>query len=241
MRTQAPKALVLFDIDGTLVRRAGPHHREALVEAVRRVSGLQSTTDGIPVQGMLDGDILTLMLKAAGATARQIQAMMPAIVDAAQEIYVASCPDLRRRVCPGARSLLARTVRAGIPTGLVTGNLSRIGWKKLECAGLKDYFLFGAFAEQAKSRAGLVRIALRHARSSGLAGPGTLVSLVGDHPNDILAAKSNKVRSVAVATGLSSREELASHEPDLLLDDLRSLRPDMLCQRSEAPVIISHK
>jgi beta-phosphoglucomutase-like phosphatase (HAD superfamily) len=33
------RALVLFDIDGTLVRRAGPHHREALVEAVRAPTG----------------------------------------------------------------------------------------------------------------------------------------------------------------------------------------------------------
>ena len=30
------QALVLFDIDGTLLRRAGPHHREALVKAVRK-------------------------------------------------------------------------------------------------------------------------------------------------------------------------------------------------------------
>jgi phosphoglycolate phosphatase len=52
-------ALVLFDIDGTLVRRAGPHHRQALVDAVRRVTGLETSTDGIPVHGMLDPDILT--------------------------------------------------------------------------------------------------------------------------------------------------------------------------------------
>src|ERR1022692_2788549 len=38
-------ALVLFDIDGTLVRRAGPHHRQALVDAVRRVTGLETSTD----------------------------------------------------------------------------------------------------------------------------------------------------------------------------------------------------
>jgi beta-phosphoglucomutase-like phosphatase (HAD superfamily) len=32
--------MVLFDIDGTLTRRTGPHHRDALVHAVRRVTGL---------------------------------------------------------------------------------------------------------------------------------------------------------------------------------------------------------
>ena len=63
------RALVLFDIDGTLVRRAGPHHRQALVEGIRRVTGLESTTEGIPVQGMLDPDILTRMMRAAGSSA----------------------------------------------------------------------------------------------------------------------------------------------------------------------------
>ena len=67
---EASGALVLFDIDGTLVRRAGPHHREALVHGIRRVTGLETTTDGIPVQGMLDPDILTLMMRQAGLRGR---------------------------------------------------------------------------------------------------------------------------------------------------------------------------
>ena len=45
--TPAP-ALVLFDIDGTLLRRAGPHHRTALIDAIHRVTGVRTTTDGIP-------------------------------------------------------------------------------------------------------------------------------------------------------------------------------------------------
>ena len=55
-------ALILFDIDGTLIRRAGPHHRQVLVDAVRRVTGLDTTTDHIPVHGMLDPDILRRMM-----------------------------------------------------------------------------------------------------------------------------------------------------------------------------------
>jgi len=130
-------ALVLFDIDGTLIRRAGAHHREALVEAVRRVTGINSTTDHIPVQGMLDGDILRIMMRDAGAGAALIRSSMPSIIEAAQRIYARRCPDLRRKVCPGARSLLWRLFRRNIPTGLVTGNLSGIGWTKMERAGLR--------------------------------------------------------------------------------------------------------
>jgi phosphoglycolate phosphatase len=217
------KSLVLFDIDGTLVRRAGPLHREALIEAVHRATGLHTTTDNVPTQGMLDGDILTKMLANAGASRALIRRKMPEMFDHAERIYTRRCGDLRSKVCPGARMLLYRLSRKGVTTGLVTGNLTRIGWKKMECAGLKKYLHYGAFAERANSRAGLVRIAVRQAREEGWIGKGSPIALIGDHPNDIIAAKANGVRSIAVATGVVGAEELSEHSPDVLVPDLRSL------------------
>ena len=177
---------------------------------------------------MLDRDILTCMLSNAGVSPTRIRRHMPAMVASAQSIYVRNCPDLRRRVCPGARMLLYKLWRRGIPAGLVTGNLSRIGWKKMERAGLKQYFRFGAFAELAADRAGLVRIAVRYARRQGWIDSSSPVALIGDHPNDIRAARANGVRSIAVATGLVSAEELAGHSPDVLMPDMRSLSLEML-------------
>jgi phosphoglycolate phosphatase-like HAD superfamily hydrolase len=221
-------ALVLFDIDGTLIRKAGPHHRQALVEAVRRVTGLETTTDNVPVQGMLDRDILSIMLANAGAKPALIRQSMPDLIRHAQSIYVRCCPNLQRKVCPGVRGLLLRLHRRGIPAGLVTGNLSRIGWKKMEHAGLLRYFRLGAFAEHARDRAGLVRMAIREARRQKLIDRHSRISLVGDHPNDVLAAKANGVQSIAVATGLSPAEELARYEPDILVSDLRALQLETL-------------
>jgi phosphoglycolate phosphatase len=222
------KNLVLFDIDGTLLRKSGPHHREALVEAVRRATGLETTTDNVPVVGMLDGDILTQMLANAGASRALIRQKMPSMMEHAQRIYVRRCPDLRRKVCPGARMLLYRLSRRGVTTGLVTGNLTRIGWKKMESAGLRQYLRYGAFAELARDRAGLVRIAVRQARNEGWIDAKSRIALIGDHPNDIHAAKANRVRSIAVATGLVGADELAGHSPDVLVQDLRSLSMEHL-------------
>jgi phosphoglycolate phosphatase len=216
-------ALILFDIDGTLVRRAGPHHRQALVDAVRRVTGLETSTDRIPVHGMLDPDILTRMLRGAGASPAAIRRAMPEIVRRAQQIYVRGVPDLRRKTCPGVRLLLRRLQQHGVLLGLVTGNLTRIGWKKLDRAGLKPYFRFGAFGEMAKNRAGLARLAIRHARAQGLIANRTPIALVGDAPSNILAAQRNGIRSIAVHTGISSRDELLAFAPDLLLENLRGL------------------
>jgi phosphoglycolate phosphatase-like HAD superfamily hydrolase len=212
--------MVLFDIDGTLIRRAGPHHRQALVDAIRRTLSVETTTEGVPVAGMLDRDILATMMTRAG--------MKPGAIRHAQSIYVRSSPDLARKVCPGVRRMLGRLQRRGVVIGLVTGNLSRIGWRKMERAGLRPYFRFGAFAELAKDRAGLVRFAIRHARRQGWIGRESRISLIGDHPNDVRAAKANGIRAVAVATGLTAFDELQMHSPDILVPDLRSLVLEML-------------
>lgn len=196
--------------------------------AVRRVTGIETTTDHVPVQGMLDRDIFAAMLRDAGVGNGRIRKWMPSLVEAAQRVYVRRCPDLRRKVCPGVRQLLYSLDRRGAALGLVTGNLTRIGWKKMENAGLGRYFRFGAFSELGRTRADLVRLALKEARGRGWLGRDTRVALVGDHPNDILAARANRVRSVAVATGLSPLEELRAHAPDVLVADLRGLKWDTL-------------
>jgi phosphoglycolate phosphatase-like HAD superfamily hydrolase len=225
--TPAP-ALVLFDIDGTLIRRAGPHHRQVLVDAVRHVTGLETTTDNIPVHGMLDPDILFQMMTGAHATRARIRSAMPAIMEKAQALYVRRCPELSGKVCPGARILLDRLSGRGIPLALVTGNLTRIGWRKMQRCGFGGYFHYGAFAEMARTRADLARLAIRHARRQGWIGKDAIISLIGDAPSDILAARANGARSVAVHTGVSTREELLAHGPDHLIENLTAIRLSML-------------
>lgn len=222
------RALTLFDIDGTLVRRAGPHHREALVHAVRRVTGLESTTDGIPVQGMLDPDILAIMMRTAGAKRAAIREAMPEVLRAAERHYLRVCPRLAGKHCPGVEPALEKLTRRGILLGLVTGNLTRIGWRKLERAGLREYFRFGAFGEMARTRGGLVRIAVREAHQRGWITREAPVSLIGDAPADILAARENCIRAISVQTGITPPEELEALRPDVFLKDLRQLRLRMV-------------
>jgi phosphoglycolate phosphatase len=224
----AYRALVLFDIDGTLVRRAGPHHREALVYAVRRVTGLETTTEGIPVQGMLDPDILTIMMRNAGAGKAAIRAALPNILPAAERHYRRVCPVLAEKHCPGVEPVLGRLTRHGALLGLVTGNLTGIGWRKLQRAGLRDYFKFGAFGEMAGTRGGLVRLAIREARRQRWIERDAPVSLIGDAPADIQAARENGIRGICVQTGITPVDELEALRPDVLLRDLRALRLRMV-------------
>jgi len=220
--------LVLFDIDGTLLRRSGPHHRQALERAVERVAGVRVSTDGIPVAGMLDRDILLAMLARGGVPKTRARRLLAEVCRAAQNIYVRTCPDLRSKVCPGVRPLLRRLARRGVPCGLVTGNLSRIAWTKMRRAGLREYFAVGAFSEDGPTRAALIRLAASRARRAGLVAQGARVVYVGDHPNDVLAARQAGAEIIAVGTGVVSGEELAATQPDVYLPDLRAFRQDLL-------------
>jgi phosphoglycolate phosphatase len=222
------KALVLFDIDGTLTRRAGPHHRDALVVGIRRVTGLETTTEGIPVQGMLDPVILAAMMRRVGAKAADVRESMPAIMQAAERYYLRVCPELHDKHCPGVEPVLERLTRRNVLLALVTGNLTRIGWRKLERAGLRDYFRFGAFGEMAKTRAALAKLAIRQARREKLIERDTPISLIGDATSDIIAAHANGIRSISVRTGITPVEELRALRPDVLLKDLRELRLRMV-------------
>lgn len=225
---QQPSKLFLFDIDGTLLRRAGPAHRLALERAATQFAGRPITSQGIDTGGMLDRDILRLMLSHAGVADKKIHQWMPGIVLEAQRLYPSLCaaisPCLRHRLAPGMRAFLHRLDRARIPRGLVTGNLSRIAWHKISRAGIRHHFTFGAFAEMGKSRTELVALALKQAP------PHTQPYLIGDHLNDIRAAKENNIPIISVATGPMTRDQLAQFSPDYLLDSIEHLPTEVWAQ-----------
>jgi phosphoglycolate phosphatase-like HAD superfamily hydrolase len=215
-------SLVLFDIDGTLIRNAGPHHKLALIEGIRRATGVSTTLDGVPTQGMLDCDLIRSMLGGDHPSLERI-------ILECEAAYLGNCaPTLRERVCPGVPELLLALRERGAVMGLVTGNLRVIGRKKMELAGLGDYFAVGAFSEQGRTRGALAAAAAQEARRLGLAARDARVTLIGDHPNDVEAGRRNGFQAIAVATGLSSWDELAAERPDLLVRTLAELEIERL-------------
>jgi phosphoglycolate phosphatase len=216
----ASKTLVLFDIDGTLLKGAGTHHRDALLEGVRRVTGHDTTFDGIDTAGTLDRNLIAQLLRHHGPMDHH----MEAIVAECQSAYTTNCTvDLSGFVLPGAREVLTDLKARGVVIGLVTGNLSRIGWRKMELAGLREFFSLGAFSEDGATRTQLVKRAVELARDACLAAPDCRVSHVGDHRNDIEAAKANGFQAVAVASGVMSCEDLRAFQPDILVESLAQL------------------
>ena len=146
-------SLVLFDIDGTLMRGAGRPHKDALVEGIRKVTGRSTTLDGIATAGALDRDLIAVMLRATGESERRIRAVLTEVMRECEQCYVANCvADLSPYLCRDVRQTLEKLKSRGAMLGLVTGNLSAIGWRKVELAGLRSYFSVGAFAGDGRTR-----------------------------------------------------------------------------------------
>ena len=216
---------MLFDIDGTLMRGAGAHHKEALLEGIRRVTGHEASFEGIDTAGKLDMDLIAALLRERPYTTE----LLREIARESQLAYSRNCAhDLRPFVLRGARELIEELSRRGAAIALVTGNLSAIGWRKMELAGLKHFFHCGAFSEDGSTRGELAQLATQRARQQNHAASDCRVFLIGDHRNDIQAAKANGIRSIAVATGPMTAAELRTFAPDIFLESLADLDVDLL-------------
>ena len=108
----------------------------------------------------------------------------------------------------------------------LTGNIAAAARIKLSATGLLPLLDLdaGAFGDDHHQRPALVPIAAqRAAQRFQHRFSGTAIVIVGDTPNDIACARANGARCVAVATGAFSADQLAEHQPDALLPDLRDL------------------
>ena len=219
--------LLLFDIDGTLLLGGSDAHRDAIVESLRVVHGVEEPVRGpLGVAGRTDLDIAREILLASGVSARRIDARADDFRIAACEAYARLVPDdLSHCVAPGMGELLANlAVRDGIVLALVTGNLQPIARMKLRAAGIGKYFAGGqgGFGSDHEDRSELPAIARRRAgEGSGEPWPCERTILIGDTPRDIACARADGVRVVAIATGPYGVEELC--EADAVTRHAREL------------------
>ena len=107
--------------------------------------------------------------------------------------------------------------RDHVRLGLLTGNLRTAARIKLEHYGLHGRFAFGGFGDHHENRNDVAREAVEAAECDR---SDSRFWVIGDTPLDVSCARAIGASVVAVATGLHLREELATHKPDLLLDDL---------------------
>lgn len=219
--------LFLFDIDGTLLRRMPPAHRQAVCDGARAIYGVALAPEDLGVTaGMTDTAIARSLLLARGFTPEAIAAGLPAFHMAAADAYEHHVPaDLRPYRVPYVLEALEWLRERGAALGLVTGNIERIAWTKLAAAGLADWFACGGFGDEAEAREALPPLAVARARLAfGREFAPERVYIVGDTPADIACGAACAFRTVGVASGhVYSLEQLRACAPDYAFADLRGI------------------
>ena len=226
----APPLVVLWDIDGTLMRSSGVGVR-AFVTAIEEVTGRRWTPERLDFGGRTDPDIAALLLAAVGV---EDPAAVPAVLDAVVRGYAALDADLQAavRVMPGvvaALDGLAGLAADGAPgtvQTVVTGNLEPVARQKLAAARLADRLRLdvGAYgSDDHADRAALVELAVTRVTTAGTIVDRERVWVVGDTPRDLVAARAAGVRCLLVGTGAHPYEDLASSSADVVLPDLGEL------------------
>lgn len=220
--------LILWDVDGTLVRTPGT--REAFTAVLSEVTGAAIDVHGHPMSGKTDPQIALELLSSVMPVEEAAERVGPLLERYATEL--AGIADLIRRegrVLPGVRALLGRLSRAGaVAQTLLTGNLQATARIKVSAFGL-DRFLdldVGAYGSDHHDRDELVPIALRKlAEQRGARVEPTDVWVVGDSPLDLACARAGGARCLLVATNRHPYEELDGLGADALVEDLSATEP----------------
>lgn len=217
------RRLLLFDIDGTLVR--GRAARQAFEVALRAAYGTAGPIDTTDFSGKTDPQIARELLRGAGFDDARIDAGLPALWERYVAELEARIPGEPYRVLPGVRELLDALEATGeAALGLVTGNVLGGARLKLGSVDLFDRFRVGSFGSDDEVRNHLPGIAIRRAREAwGKDFDRADVWIIGDTPLDVACARHEGVRTLAVATGRHAADELEACGADVVVDDLSDL------------------
>ncbi len=216
--------LVLFDIDGTLVS-AGRVARDSILRALESAFDWKATDEHQDrgrhdFSGKTDPQIVRDLVAEHVGPERFERELSRAL-----ELYLKELERQLEPGCvvpkPGIAALLARlAAEPNVTLALLTGNLERGARLKLEPPGFNRYFPFGAFGSDSADRYELPAVAVARAKErTGRVFSGKAVVVVGDSVHDVGCGRSLGVRSVAVATGITSVERLAAERPDALMAD----------------------
>jgi phosphoglycolate phosphatase-like HAD superfamily hydrolase len=218
--------VVLFDVDETLVHTGGAGARswKAAFEALYGIpADIGAHTSAGETDPEVGRETFTGVLHRDPTPDELGRLYARYLMSLAEDIWTS--PEYR--VLPGAEQTLVRLGEAGVMLGLVSGAMEGAARTKLMPGNLNRFFVFGAYGSDSPDRAELTARAIeKAARLHGQLSPAQ-VSVVGDTPRDIEAARAAGAVSVGVASGHYSTEELMAAHGDLVLGSLEEPFPGL--------------
>jgi len=212
--------LVLFDIDNTILKTPKSHIL-AFLEAIEDTYGIKVSLEEFKkanTPGLTDPEIVFSVLKER-MDKNHIENKLLLCLRKIENIFPKYLNNEPIKLLPGVKKLLETLLKNNISLAIVTGNLESIAWAKLKKAKINHYFITGAFGSDFKKRVTLVRLAIERAKKH-LTQSFDSVYLIGDTPRDIAAGKEVGIKTIAVATGTSSKKVLKKSGADLVIKNL---------------------
>jgi phosphoglycolate phosphatase len=219
------KRLVLFDIDGTLVR-AGPVGAAVFNRAIEAVLG-EVPSEHVRMSGKTDPQIVREYLALVES---DDPSHLPAVLAHLERELAGAAAQIATdgKTCPGVPELLSALAGDDrLHLSLLTGNIAPNAVVKLAAFGLEKWLDLesGAYGSDHEDRTELVPIALEHLASvRGLQMTPEETWVVGDTPRDFECAEAGGAHCLLVATGSYSVEDLAPLGADATLPDLSDTR-----------------
>jgi phosphoglycolate phosphatase len=195
----------------------------AMTRAFEDLYGIRDAFTGVPFNGRTDAWILAQAAVRHGIDLASLPKFKPRYLDyLAHELRQ---PGPRKGVMPGVRDLLdALTSRGDVFLALLTGNFAEGARLKLEHFDLWRYFECGAFGDTVHERNELLADALAQVEScSGFRAEASRSIVIGDTPLDVGVALAGGARSIAVATGSHTTDQLRTSGADIVFEDLSDL------------------
>lgn len=194
-----------------------------MTRAFEDLYGVRDAFTGVPFNGRTDAWIVSQAAARHGVDASHLPKFKPLYLEyLAEELHR---PGPRKGVMPGVRDLLdALMSRPDVYLALLTGNYADGARLKLEHFDLWRYFECGAFGDTVHERNELLADALAKVEScSGLRTDPSQSIVIGDTPLDVGVAVAGGARSIAVATGSHTTEQLLASGADVVFQDLSDL------------------
>jgi phosphoglycolate phosphatase-like HAD superfamily hydrolase len=220
------KPILLFDIDGTLLHVKKSFTKELIYHVMKDLDFTQYKLSEMSFAGRTDKDIFN---EITGLITDEPEKRDELFKEIKHSYLTALLNELQPdhvEVIHGATEVIYAAAGSGLEIGLCTGNFREAAHKKVEAAGFGDTFFFGGFGCEHADRKHLPEAAhTDYVQYSGMSPERESYVIIGDTPNDVRSAKYFGARSVAVTTGGFSRDELAPHKPDWVVESLQEIIP----------------
>lgn len=218
------KFLILFDIDGTILKFKHYLAKKLFSELLQELFNKEIPENAIPdFHGMTDLQILKIISDNIGFPFSETEKLLPDIWNKMLAVFDIHSVEDNIELLPGVNQLINDLHKhPDVALGLLTGNFQDNAYLKLRAVKLDSYFDFGAFGNDSIDRNDLPIIAINRAndyyQKDYFSNINTII--IGDTHRDEECARVNNIKCICVCTGNQNYEELKSLNPDALFHNL---------------------